>query len=151
MKLRYNSEGNLPPGIHLMRWEEVRRFFGTTAHRRRLLRGLRMALANLKVAGCRRVYLNGSFVTDKETVLGFPPNDYDACWDIAGVAPARLDPVLLDFSRGRAAQKAKFFGELFPAQTPEGVTGRAFLEFFQTDKQTGNAKGIVAIDLEDLP
>lgn len=134
-----------------MSWKDVRRFFGVTAPRRRLLQGLERALANLKSAGCRRVYLDGSFVTDKETVLGSPPNDYDGCWDISGVDPTRLDPVLLDFSDSRAAQKAKFLGELFPAKTPEGVTGRTFLEFFQIDKTTGNPKGIVAIDLRNFP
>ncbi len=134
-----------------MNWKDVRRFFGATALRRRLLDGLEAALASLKSGGCRRVYLDGSFVTDKEVALGSPPNDYGGCWDISGVDPAKLDPVLLDFSRGRAAQKAKFFGELFPAQTPEGVTGRTFLEFFQINKQTGKPKGIIAIDLEDFP
>jgi len=62
-----------------------------------------------------------------------------------------LDPILLDFSNGRAAQKAKYLGELFPAETPEGSTGRTFLEFFQIDKQTGRPKGIVGINLEDFP
>src|SRR2546425_628399 len=38
------------------------------------------------------------------------------------------------FSRGRAAQKQRFLGELFPAQLPEGATGRAFLDFFQVSK-----------------
>jgi len=108
-------------------------------------------MANLKSAGCRRAYLDGSFVTDKEAALGLPPNDYDGCWDISGVDPTKLDPVLLDFSKGRAAHKAKFLGELFLAQTPDGVTGKIFLEFFQIDKQTGNPKGIVAIDLGKFP
>ena len=76
------------------------------------------------------------------------PNDYDACWEEAGVDPERLDPVLLTFDAGRATQKAKYFGESFPVfgdrQDPEG---QSFLEFFRTDKETGEAKGIVAIDL----
>ena len=56
-------------------------------------------------AGCRTVYLNGSFVTSKTF-----PNDYDACWEEAGVDPAALDPVLLTFDPGRATQKAKYMG-----------------------------------------
>jgi hypothetical protein len=31
-------------------------------------------------------------------------------------------------------QKRKYFGAFFAAQMPEGVSGRAFLEFFQTDR-----------------
>ncbi|HEX9944732.1 MAG TPA: hypothetical protein VGG03_22210 [Thermoanaerobaculia bacterium] len=79
------------------------------------------------------------------------PQDFDVCWDIDGVDPARLDPIFLDFTQGRAAQKARFKGEFFPAQAREGVSGRTFLEFFQINKETGEKKGIVAIDLERLP
>ena len=64
-----------------------------------------------------------------------------------GVDVERLDPVFLDFSNSRARQKQRFFGEFFPADLPEGATGRTFLEFFQTDKETGDRKGILAIDL----
>jgi hypothetical protein len=121
-------------------------YFGTTLHRRRLLTGLRAALEALRTAGCRRAYIDGSFVTAKQR-----PNDYDGCWDIEGVDPDRLDPVLLTFDRGRAAQKAKYQGELFPAQFREGDSGTTFLEFFQIDKETGDPKGIIVIELQELP
>lgn len=104
--------------------------------------GLRDALEDLKRAGCRTVYLDGSFVTIKVI-----PNDYDACWDESGVAPYLLDPVLLTFDARRAAQKVKYMGELFPASVIANTGGLSFLDFFQTDKETGNPKGIVAIDL----
>jgi hypothetical protein len=32
---------------------------------------------------------------------------------------------------------------------PEGASGRAFLEFFQTDKETGRSKGIVGLGGEE--
>jgi hypothetical protein len=32
---------------------------------------------------------------------------------------------------------------------PEGLTGRAFLDFFQVDKQTGEPKGIIEVRLDD--
>jgi hypothetical protein len=70
----------------------------------------------LRKAGCRLVYLDGSFVTRKRN-----PADFDACWDVQNVDDAELDPVFWDFSRGRAAQKQRFLGELFPAQLPEGA------------------------------
>ena len=106
---------------------------------------MREALTNLGAAGCRTVYVDGSFVTAK-----LMPGDFDACWDIEGVDPVELDPVLLTFDAGRAAQKAKYGGELFPAQLPEGLSGRTFLQFFQTDRHTGRQKGIVAIDPSSL-
>ena len=107
--------------------------------------GLSAALENLKRAGCRTVYINGSFVTRKRV-----PNDFDVCWDEDGVDPGALDPVLLTFDPGRATQKAKYLGELFPASVISGAGGLSFLEFFQTDKETGKPKGIVAIDLGGL-
>ena len=109
------------------------------------MEGLRAALENLKRAGCRTAYIDGSFVTSKEV-----PNDFDGCWEEAGVDPFALDPVLLTFDPGRASQKAKYMGELFPASTIASGDGFSFLEFFQTDKETGRSKGIVAIDLGDL-
>ncbi len=138
----FRASGNLPPGIHQGKWDDVRRRFGWNPHRRKLLRGLRRALLALQAAGCHVVYLDGSFVTAREL-----PADYDACGDVKGVDPARLDRVFLDFSYSRAAQKAKYLGECFPAQLPEGASGKMFLEFFQTDKETGRAKGIVALEI----
>lgn len=142
----FTRDGNLPPGIHWATWGELVDRFGWSPRRRRLLKGLRRALRLLRDAGCTVVYINGSFVTTKET-----PGDFDACWGVEGVDPERLAPVFLDFSDGRAAQKRRFAGELFPAQLPDGITGRTFLAFFQTDRRTGRRKGIVAIRLEDLP
>ena len=107
--------------------------------------GLEAALENLEGASCRTVFLEGSFVTSTTR-----PNDDDACWDEAGVDPAALDPVLLTFDPGPATQKAKFRGELFPASVIADADGLSFLEFFQTDKETGRAKGIVALDLGGL-
>ena len=109
------------------------------------MEGFRAAIENLKAAECRTVYLDGSFVTNKTH-----PNDYDACWEKAGVDPTSLDPVLLTFDVGRATQKAKYLGELFPASIIADAEGLAFLEFFQTDKETGRPKGIIAIDLGGL-
>ena len=88
------------------------------------------------------MYIDGSFVTNKEI-----PNDFDACWEEAGVAPELLDPVLLRFDAGRAAQKSRYLGELFPASVGATAEGISFLEFFQTDRETGRIKGIVAVDL----
>jgi hypothetical protein len=140
----FTAYGLLPEGVHPATLEELSERFGGNERRRQLLRGLNEALRLLRAAGCRRVYINGSFVTAKER-----PNDIDVCWDINGVDADALDPVFFDFDDGRAAQKARFGVEFFPAQVPEGLTGRTFLEFFQTDKQTGEPKGIIVLELDD--
>lgn len=143
MLVSFDEDGNLPSGIHWASWKEFENRFGTNSRRKRLLNGLQRAVSSLQKAGCRVVFVDGSFVTSKEL-----PGDFDACWSVEGVNPDLLDPVLLDFSNGRAAQKVKFGGELFPAELIEGGSGKPFLEFFQMDKNTGKPKGIVGLRLE---
>jgi len=98
----------------------------------------------LRAAGCRRVLVDGSFVTEKEN-----PADYDGTWDPSGVDLDRLDPVLIDFSNRRRRMKEKYLGELFPASAG-AAQGVAFEQFFQQDRQ-GRPKGIVELDLETVP
>ena len=86
-------------------------------------------MKHLRAAGCRTIYINGSFVTDK-----LNPNDFDACWDVEGVDLDYLRtnaPTLLNLHDKRAAQKAKYRGELFPSELIADDTGLTFLEFFQ--------------------
>ena len=61
-----------------------------------------------------------------------------------------LDPVLLTFDPGRATQKDRYLGELFPASIIADDDGFSFLDFFQRDREEGEPKGIIAIDLGDL-
>jgi hypothetical protein len=141
--------GNLPPGEHEASWDEFKTRYGWNEHRRRLLAGLEEALRALAECGCSRVWIDGSFATDKEL-----PGDFDACWDHIGVDLPQLrrgHPALLDFTNRRAQQKACYGGELFLAGTPADVTGRLFLDFFQVDKYTGGRKGIVLMDPRAVP
>ena len=138
----FDHSGTRPPGISWVTWKELESRLGFTLKRVQLLAGLRQALALWPQAGCRSVSLDGSVVTTKPQ-----PGDFDACWAIAHVDPDTRDPVFLDCSHARAAQKARFQGEFFPADLPEGLTGKAFLEFLQTDKETGAPKGILALNL----
>lgn len=127
-------------------WEEFVARYGSTAHRQVLLAGLKAALDGLRAAGCRRAYVDGSFVTATEQ-----PGDFDGRWEVDGVELASLDPVLLTFAQRRAAQKRKYGGEMFPADWAADAAGTNFLHFFQRDKDTGQPKGIIAIDLERVP
>ena len=136
------ESGRLPPGEHVASWDEVVERFGWTPRRRALLDGLAEAVELLAAAGCRRVWLNGSFVTAKDE-----PGDFDACWDTDGVDLDALDPELLDLSNKRVAQKARFGGELFP-NVVEAESGLTFAEFFQNERDTSR-KGIVVIDLSN--
>ena len=111
--------------------------FGSTLWRRQLVAGLEMAVMEIpRRAGCRTVYVDGSFVTSKET-----PNDFDACWEEAGADPELREPVLLRFDAGRAEQKARYLGELLPASIGATVDGISFREFFQTDRAGRKGQG----------
>jgi hypothetical protein len=132
--------GLLPPGEHEASWEEVMERFTWNEKRRALLDGLAEALELLAFVGCRQVWLNGSFVTGKDE-----PGDFDACWDTDGVDLDEIDPVFLDLTAGRAAQKRRFGGELFP-NVIEAGSGLAFADFFQNERD-GSRKGIVVLKL----
>lgn len=136
--------GYLPLGIHDAVWGDVAGRFAGNSHRVQLTNGLLAACRNLAAAGCRRLLLNGSFVSAKTL-----PGDYDAAWETAGVAPNLLDPVLLDFSNRRAAMRAKYLGDLFSASAL-AAPGVLYRDFFRTDR-SGVEKGILSIDLESLP
>lgn len=143
--LNYDPKtGYLPPGVYDAGWQDVAGRFAGNSHRARLTGGLLAACRNLAAAGCGELLLNGSFITAKSL-----PGDYDGAWETAGVDPDRLDPVLLDFSNRRAAMKAKYFGDLFPASAI-AAPGVLYRDFFRTARN-GVEKGIVLIDLESLP
>ena len=133
----FRRDGALPAGVRRATWDEVVDRFGGNETRARLLAGLRAALDSLATAGCTALYLDGSVVTKAV------PGDFDACWDAAGVTVSALDPALRTFDPGRATQKARFGGELFPAHFSADGAGTTYLEFFQRDRRTGRRKGIV--------
>ena len=136
--------GYLPPGEHFAGWRDIAGCFCGNSHRARLMEGLLAACRSLAGAGCSQLLLDGSFVTAK-----LLPADYDGAWEPTGVDPNQLDPVLLDFSNRRAAMKAKYLGELFPASRL-AAPGVAFRDFFKTDRN-GVEKGVVLVDLRSLP
>jgi hypothetical protein len=139
------SDGLLPPGIHEASWDEFVKVFGTSLYRMNIIVGLLEASRLLAIAGCQTLYVDGSFVTAK-----LYPGDFDACWHTTGVTSSLVDPVFFDFRNRRAAQKARFKGELFLA-TGRAAAGFSYLQFFQRDKTSGQPKGIVALNLGSLP
>jgi hypothetical protein len=131
----------LPPGLHDATLEEIEQRFATNAGRRKLFEGFKQGVQALQAAGCKLIYLDGSYVTDKQN-----PGDFDACWEPSGVDPHKLDPVLLDFSFKRKNQKLKYGGEFFPSSaSADGIS--TFVDYFQVDKYTGKPKGLIRVSL----
>jgi hypothetical protein len=142
----FTDEGLLPEGLHRATWYEVIERFGCTPKRQRLLAGLLEAATNLRDAGARYLWLDGSFTTSKPD-----PGDYDCAWDAYGVNLGKVDPVLkdvVDLRTGRFKQKAKYGGEFLAGR--EGSSGMLFQLYFQQD-QDGRTKGVILLDLRTLP
>lgn len=136
------ENGELPPGEHPAVVDEVEVVFGSSTGRRRLLmRGLRAAVANFEFSGVRTLWINGSFITDKNE-----PNDIDGCWEYTSeVDIKRLDPVFLG---SRKAMKEKYGLDFFISNIAEAESGLPFPEFFQVNRE-GEPKGIIVIRLGD--
>lgn len=115
----FDDSGNLPLGIHAATSDEIAARFGYTPARLVLIEGLSRVLDLLTAAGCRRAWLDGSFVTRSEQTMGRDPADFDLCWDIAGVdlaALARRDPA---FDLLRPDRRAVWWRPLLRARATE--------------------------------
>ena len=139
-----NANGELPEGQHLATLDEVEKFFGSSSERRRkLMRGLWEAAANSKEAGVKRIWINGSFVTDKEN-----PGDIDGCWEYGeNVDISTIDPVFLQ-DDGISAVKEKYGLDFYLADDIELSSGIPFTKFFQINRD-GINKGIIFVNLGD--
>ncbi len=100
----------------------------------------------LRDAGATTMIVDGSFVTKRHN-----PSDFDCCYDQNTVDLRLLDPVLDNFENERAAQKAKYGGELFPAHAiADPFKWEPYEDFFQHDKN-GRRKGVIILSLGTLP
>lgn len=138
-----NKPGELVSGEHEATLDQVEAVFGHSHdRRRRLMRGLRNAVDNLQYAGVKKIWVDGSFVTDKKE-----PNDIDGCWEYSSLVDTdKLDPVFL--SRTRVDAKKKYGLDFFVSQIIEAGSGLPFPKFFQVSRD-GGAKGIIVVRLGD--
>jgi hypothetical protein len=145
----FDDEGFLPPGEHEADWEEFSERFGWNERRKFLLSGLAQVIQILKEAECKRIWVDGSFVTTKEN-----PDDFDACYDLAkrsvlasqGWYP--FQPIV------RREQKARFGGEVFAYDAVADIDDDdptkkiRYREFFQQRKGIKKPKGVVVLYLD---
>ncbi|MEJ7873269.1 MAG: hypothetical protein WKF67_13505 [Rubrobacteraceae bacterium] len=141
----FTDEGLLPPGVHQTGLEELKEKMGWSRKRRELLEGLEEVLELMVSCGVARVYLDGSFVTDKDR-----PNDIDGCYDLVeGVSAEdlkRLAPIFPPSPFNRAEAKKRFGVDLFPAAATELGSGQPFLRFFRADRE-GREQGVLSLEL----
>jgi len=144
---RFTDEGLLPPGVYGTDLEELKEKMDWSRKRGELLEGLEEALELIASCDVVRVYLDGSFVTEKDR-----PNDIDGCYDLADDVTAedlrRLAPIFPPSPSNRAEAKRRFGVDLFPAAATELGSGQPFLRFFQTDRE-GHERGVLSVELQE--
>ena len=133
----------MPPGRHETTIEEVRRRFGiASVIRGRLFKGLSAVAARARKAGAGRLYLNGSFVTDKKG-----PGD----WDAVLVVPVGFNPGSKDgaFLADRKRIKEDYGGDLFVIYEDDVEILEHYVDQVFGHDRHGRPKGMLVIDLTD--
>jgi hypothetical protein len=143
----FTEDGLLPPGIYQTDFEDLEGKMGWSRRRLALLDGLESALELMAANGVMRVYLDGSFVTDKDR-----PNDIDGCYDLEESTTAEeleaLTPIFPPSPDNRAKAKELYGVDFFPAAATELGSGQPFLQFFQKDRQ-GRERGVLVLEVSD--
>jgi hypothetical protein len=135
-------DGRLPPGVHNATLKEIRDKLGWGQRRKNLIDGLELAFGLMRNCGIKRVYIDGSFVTDKDR-----PDDIDGCYDVPpGSNLGAMYPIWPWTFPNRAMSKRMFGAELAPSRAPATSSGEPFISFFQKDRD-GNRRGIVSLEL----
>ena len=135
----FEKEGYLPLGIHLTTIDEFEKRFAYNVKRKELFNNLTRFINDVKMIGCKSIYIDGSFTTSK-----IIPGDIDLCWDNKEI-DIEVAIVMMPALSDRKIQKTLYNADIFPAYIMERVAGIYFIDFFQKDKNTGNPKGIINI------
>ena len=114
----FNSDGDLPVGVHLASWQEFQSRFGTGTPRRLWLFGRFQALVELAASTgkLRRVFIWGSFVTAKPVprdVDTLPIMDED--FEVERVPVAARVSSSIRFTRSCCSNRM-FFGRELPSE-----------------------------------
>lgn len=138
------SRGKLLPGLTWTTWPVFEATFGGNAGRDRLMSGLKLALEDLRRYQCSRVFIGGSFVSQKTK-----PRDFDLVFDGAGMDLSTIRsrmPELIGFSEEeRCLQLERYGGQLIPNSSI--WLGVSMLEFLLYDDRYEEHKGVIGIRL----
>ena len=140
----FTEDGFLPAGIHPATLEELAErfaFFDRSDQRFRVFEKLKALIVEARTAGIvRRIYVAGSFVTDKSE-----PNDFDCILVLdPTIVGQKLRPFQYNLVSRRMARRL-FGGDVVPVL--EGSKPLLeYLDFFQTTRD-GEPMGIVEIAL----
>ncbi len=132
-----DKNGNLPPGIFEATIEEVEERFSINFQRKKLFGLLLEVLAIFRNCGCPEVYLDGSYITNKDE-----PEDYDLCYEPTGI---NATDEFFEFLKSKDRRKERYGGDIFP-RMPEPPYHYDHVVHWQIDGRNDDAaKGILKI------
>ena len=138
----FDDNGNLPPGIYQVQLHDIEERFTWTDKRQKLFQGLIQAAKNLESAGVLLLYIDGSFITNKDE-----PNDIDGCWVWnPGIDKDLLDDVFKDRKPPRQKMIERYGVDFLIHGYDLGSDGQPIEGWFQTDDD-GNEKGMLLLKL----
>jgi len=135
----FDRNGNLPPGQYLATLEEFEEKFVYGMKRKDLFEGIKRLIDDLRKIGCKTLFIDGSYTTQK-----LFPSDFDACWDDTGVDHVKAKAIVPELYN-RGLRKLRYKGDVFQAYVL-ATPVKLYIDFFQSDKDD-NPKGIIKINL----
>ena len=136
-------KGVLPPGLHRATMSEIRRRFGNDAGvRARLMKGFEAVVRMARKTGASKLYLDGSFVTDKKA-----PGDWDAVLVLP--AGARISSKEAQVLADREALKKRHGGDLFTVMQEDEEIIVHYVEGVFAHDREGRPKGLLIVDLKE--
>ena len=141
------SQGYLPGGDHEATWDEMAARFGAGRRRQEILRGLEYVTDRLRAHGVQKIWLDGSFVTDR-----LRPSDVDVVYRIEPGADRADWP---DVGKSRHQYlKTAYRVDLWRHPSPQprknsighgaGKLQEPIKNWFETDRE-GTPKGLVLL------
>jgi hypothetical protein len=138
----FNERGVFPPGIYPARLDEFKRRLGFNSYRQEMIeKGLLSVLNELRDKDLRRIFVDGSFVTEKPF-----PGDIDAYV----LVPDRTHPMFRFIAERHKAWRALYRIHCFPAiQNEDGFGSEVYWKDFFGHQPDQSPKGIVALELSE--
>lgn len=142
----FDEYGRLPAGIHVATLSEFEERFVVNFPRKEIFKDLIRLLKDFKTINCIDIYIDGSFVTSENQ-----PNDIDICWGDERVKDEKYLQSLFDKNPNfilRLSSEIKIDKcDIHAAYLIETKTKRLYIDFFQIDKETNKAKGIIKLNI----
>ncbi len=134
----------LPEGIWKTTLEHIKLKLLFSERRIELFDGLMLCLIDLKEVGCKTVFIDGSFVTNKED-----PTDIDVAYSpFGGFSWDKLSELHPVFLKSRDERKRKYNCDIFDAYSEADNNQTIFRDFYQKIEGIKNIKkGILKINL----